>query len=224
MSEKGISLKELERKAYASFFQDGVWDLCFGIFLLSFGVGVAISRLPITWGYVVPDLHVITLSLYVLSMAVLVAGKRYITVPRLGRVRFGAARRRRLGSSVLVLLGSALLGAIVFLLVGGKGIPESWQSAVPSGLLLFAVNALVVFGLLAYFLDFRRLYGYGVLWALAFPASEAVAAHTALSRASAFLLTTGAFSAVMLITGLVLLLRFLRDYPLAAEPAMENNG
>jgi hypothetical protein len=219
-----LNLKELERKAYRSFFGDGIWDLSIGILLLALGVGAAIARLGITWGYVIPDLHVITLSLYVVSMAVLVVGKRYITVPRLGRVRFGAGRRRRLSSSALILLVSALLGAIVFLLVGGKGVPESWRNAVPTGLLLFAANALIVWGLLAYFLDFRRLYGYAVLWALAFPASEAVAAHTALSRASSFLLTVGAFAGVMLVTGIVLLIRFLRDYPIATEPAMENNG
>jgi len=219
-----ISLKELERKAYRHFFKDGIWDICLGVLLLAFGIGGTISRLGMTWGYVMPDLHAITLLLYVLSMAVLVVGKRYITVPRLGRVQFGAARRRRLSSSVLILLGSALLGLIVFLLLGGKGIPETWKSAVPTGRLLFAVNALVVFGLLAYFLDFRRLYGYAVLWALAFPASEAVAVHTALSRAGAFLLTVGAFSGVMLGTGVVLLLRFLRGYPSATEPAMDSNG
>lgn len=223
MSEK-VDLKELERRAYRSFFGDGIWDLSLGILLFALAVGVAISRVGITWGYIIPDLHVITLSLYVVSTALLVVGKKYITVPRMGRVRFGPARRRRLSSSALILLGSALLGAILFLLVGGEGIPESWRRAVPSGLLVFAVNALVVFGLLAYFLDFRRLYGYAVLWALSFPASEAVAAHTALSRASAFLLTVGGFSAVMLVTGMVLLIRFLRDYPIATEPAMENNG
>jgi hypothetical protein len=223
MSER-INLKELERRAYRSFFKDGIWDICFGIILLALGVGGAIARLGITWGYIIPDLHVITLSLYVVSMAVLVVGKKYITVPRLGAVRFGPARRARLSVSVLILAGSALLGLVVFLVFARDSIPAGWLSARVLGLLAFMVNCLVVFGLLAYFLDFRRLYGYAVLWALAFPASEVVTTHTALSPASAFLLTVGAFAGVMLVTGIVLLIRFLRDYPIATEPAMENNG
>jgi hypothetical protein len=157
-------------------------------------------------------------------MAVLVVGKKYITVPRLGAVRFGPARRARLSVSVLILAGSALLGLVVFLVFARDSIPAGWLSARVLGLLAFVVNCLVVFGLLAYFLDFRRLYGYAVLWALAFPASEVVTTHTALSPASAFLLTVGAFAGVMLVTGIVLLIRFLRDYPIATEPAMENNG
>jgi len=223
MSET-LSLKQLEQKAYRSFFKDGPWDISLGILLLALGVGAAISRLGITWGCVIPDLHAIVLSLYLVATAVLGVGKRYITVPRLGAVRFGPARKARLSASVLILAGSALFGLVLFLLLSDRLVPAGWLSGRVIGLLAFGLNAIIVFSLLAYFLDFSRLYGYAVLWALAFPASEAVAAHTALSHAGAFLLTIGAFSAVMLGIGVVLLIRFLRGYPVPAQPQSHHNA
>ncbi len=223
MSET-TDLKELERRAYRSFFKDGIWDICLGIMLLSLGVGGAISRAGIARGYIIPDLHAITLSLYLLSMAVLIGGKKYITVPRLGAVRFGPARRARLSASILILAGSALLGLVVFLLFARDSIPAGWLSARTLGLLAFVVNCLVVFSLLAYFLDFRRLYGYAVLWAMAFPAADAVAKYAELSRAVSFLVTVGALASIMLATGLVLLIRFLRDYPLPAQQSCNGNA
>jgi hypothetical protein len=223
MSET-LSLKQLEQKAYRSFFKDGLWDISLGALLLALGVGTAIARRGIAWGYVIPDLHAITLSLYVVATAVLVVGKRYITVPRLGAVRFGSARKARLSASSLILVGSALLGLVLFLLLSDRLVLVGWLSGRVIGLIVFGLNALIVFSLLAYFLDFGRLYGYAVLWALAFPASEAVATHTALSPAGAFLLTIGAFSAVMLGIGIVLLVRFLRDYPIPAERGIGSDG
>ena len=216
MSET-LSLKQLEQKAYRSFFKDGLWDISLGTLLLALAVGTAISRLGIT------DLHVITLSLYLVATAVLVVGKRYITVPRLGAVRFGSARKARLSVSALILVGSALFGLVLFLLFSDRLVP-GWLSGRMIGLIVFGLNALIVFSLLAHFLDFSRLYGYAVLWALAFPASEAVAAHTPLSGAFAFLFTIGGFSAVMLGIGIVLLVRFLRGYPIATQPAIGSDG
>jgi len=223
MSET-VSLKQLEQKAYRSFFKDGLWDISLGLLLLALAVGTAVARLGITWGYIIPDLHAITLSLYVVATAVLVVGKKYITVPRMGAVRFGSARKARLSVSVLILAGSALLALVLFLLLSDKLMPAGWLSGRTIGLLAFMVNCLVVFSLLAYFLDFRRLYGYAILWALAFPASDAVTTHTPLSGAGASLLTIGAFSAVMLGIGIVLLVRFVRDYPIPAEPAIGSDG
>ncbi len=223
MSET-ISLKDLERKAYRSFFKDGIWDIYLGILLLSLGVGGAISRAGIAWGYIIPDLHAVTLSLYLLSMAVLIAGKKYITVPRMGAVKFGPARRARLSVSILILAGSALFALVLFLVFARDTIPPAWLSGRALGLLAFVVNSLVVFSLLAYFLDFRRLYGYAVLWAMAFPAADAVTRYADLSRALSFLVTVGALASIMLAIGLVLLLRFLRDYPLPAQRSCSGNA
>jgi hypothetical protein len=223
MSET-LSLKQLERRAYRSFFKDGLWDISLGLLLLALGVGAALSRFGITWGHVIPDLHAIVLSLYLVATALLVVGKKYITVPRMGAVRFGPVRKARLSASVIILAGSALLGLVLFLLLANRLVPGDWFSGRMIGLLAFGLNAIIVFSLVAYFLDFSRLYAYAVLWALAFPASEAVATHTPLSGAFAFLFTIGAFSAVMLGIGIVLLIRFVRDYPIPAEPAIGSDG
>ena len=63
-----------------------------------------------------------------------------------------------------------------------------------------------------------------MLWAIAFPAAEAVAKYAELSRAVSFLVTVGALASIMLATGLVLLIRFLRDYPLPTRQSCNGNA
>ncbi len=212
MSET-IDLKELERRAYRSFFRDGLWDLYLGTILLALGVGVTISNAGVTWGYLFPDLHVVTLALYVVSMVILVGGKKLITVPRMGTARFAAPRRRRLGKSAVMLALGAAAGLVAFLVLANDQIPAAWRAWPTSGAILFSANALIVLGALAYFLDFSRLYTYAVLWALALPLSEGLVRYGGLSRIVAFMVGFCGLSGIMLVTGAVLLVRFLRTYP-----------
>ena len=74
----------------------------------------------------------------------------------------------------------------------------------------WAVNAMVVFSLLAHYLDCPRLYGYGVLFALPVPVDAAIKTFAGVN------LSPVAFAVpaiVMLAIGGVLLGSFLRRYP-----------
>jgi hypothetical protein len=42
MMSQSISLKELERKAFRSTFQDGLWDMYLGFLLLMMGMGLVL--------------------------------------------------------------------------------------------------------------------------------------------------------------------------------------
>ena len=211
MSET-ISLKGLERKAYRSFFQDGIWDIYLGLLLLTLGGGPALLTMGATlaWAAILP------LALCALAMTFFFAAKKFITIPRLGTVQFGPARTLRKKRTALVLAASALVGVLLLLarLTGLAHIPVF--GAFPLPIVVFAANCIIIFSLAAYYLDFSRLYAYGLLYAAAFPLAVVPNEH---GRVAANFLVAYALSAgPMILIGSVLLIRFLRDYPVPARP------
>ena len=100
-----LNLKEIERKAFRSTYQDGLWDIYQGGIVLSFtAFAGALSR---------PDQFdswqrfLIFVSGIALSYLAFWAGKKYITLPRIGQATFGPARQQRKRRL------STLLGGIV---------------------------------------------------------------------------------------------------------------
>ena len=208
-----INLRELERKAWSSVFQDGLWDIYLGLLLLAMAVQALLSDV----GFPESSGMAVLIGLEVLAMLVLWAGKKFITVPRIGRVKFGPKRKNRLSWVMVILFISVLVGAGVFLaaLALRSNRPE-WLNAALFLPAAWVVNAMVVFSLGAYFLDFSRLYLIGVMYALAVPLDIVFRQLTDIDLS---FIAFGAPAMVILIVGLVVFARFLREYPLLPEEA-----
>lgn len=196
------NLKQLERHAWRSTFEDGLWDLFLGTVL----IWVAASRL-------IP-IDAVSIVLMIALLAAFFAAKRVITLPRMGMVQFGSARKKkRVMTTALLSVSVALTGALAF--AAGSGATAAWISGNRTVVdALFAVWAYFVFALMAYWLDFPRLYLIGLVYALVFsnmlPIDDSVTA-----------LAGGVLVAV---PGIVQLIRFLRKYPLPAEAELHGNG
>ena len=188
MSER-IDLKEIERRAWTSYFQDGLWDIFMGILMLTVGIRTFTDNVWYT-------------LLILAAVLVPLVGKKFITVPRIGWVRFGPARIARTAKMTGVIIVS-VLATLAFLLLpySGLAFPRTWTSP------MMAVLIAVAFGLLAYYLDFGRLFAYGLLFAMSevlwgmFGRPIGPMAHTV-------------SGIVALIVGLVVLVRFLQRYPI----------
>ena len=202
---KNIDLKVLEKKAWRSVFQDGLWDIYLGIILMSFAVSAWLDKQPID-----DDLRMgIYIGVMVFGMIVLYAGKRFITMPRLGQVKFGAERQKRRNVVRLVLLISVLVGLLLRWLSaiffgGDRDVPSKWFFPA-----IWVLNMLIVFGLGAYFLEYERLYLIGFLYALVLPLDVFVKNVT--QRDLDVYIFSGA-GLIILFMGISYLLRFLRDY------------
>lgn len=200
MAYSRINLKEVERRAFRSTFEDGLWDFFLGAIFLGF----PLSALLDTFGLSETATILFVLGYNLLTVILFWLAKRFITMPRLGTAKFGRARIRRVTLSRLVLAASALLGVAVWLISSGSGV------SVDGVLILFAVNIVVVFGLMAYFLDFDRLYAYAGLWALSMPAGAFLQEHAGLGDATYLFFLTGGLAVVV---GVVLFVRFLKTHP-----------
>lgn len=205
-----INLKQLELKAWRSTFQDGLWDIYLGLLLLAMAVGALLSDL----GMAHLSTMIILSGIAVLALAVIWAGKRFITAPRMGLVKFGPEGKFRQKKTKWLFSLSVLFGAAIFVLtLVARNTQPEWLNP---GLFLggiYTANMLIVFSLGAYFLNFTRLYLIGVMYAIPVPLDIM---FNELSDIDITVIAIGAPAAVVLVIGTVLFVRFLRAYPLPA--------
>ena len=198
MSEM-IDLRDVERRAWTLYFQDGLWDIFFGLLFLGGGLRALTDNL---WFYL----------LVAAGVLVLILGKRWITLPRLGQINYGPQRQARL--NVVRLVGFAVMvytAVVLAMILSGadlSGIPVGW-------IFVFLVPG--VFIIMAYMMDFTRLYGYAIL----------IAAFMVISEMYSY--PTDAWAQIVaglvpLMVGIVLLVRFLRSYPVVDEEMLAKGG
>jgi len=211
-----IDLKGIERKAFRTTYEDGLWDIYLGLMLMSMAIFLARPESGFS-----PQNILLMLGCFTLAYLVFWAGKKYITLPRMGQVVFGPSRRRKKRTLIVVLsiLVLAHLG-IVLLSIFGRTEPESgarlsaWLGSNDSGQLLVAALGSFFVGpsmlLIAYFTDFARGYYIAILM------SMGVFLMLWLNKPLYPILLAG----LILIPGLVLFILFLKKYPIrgAEEP------
>ena len=210
-----INLKELERKAFRSTYQDGLWDIYFGIIIICMSFFLYRS----VTGYSPLNIFLMMASMGA-AYALFWAGKRFITLPRMGQVKFGEKRARR-KKTMMLILGAVVLIQIAFLgiqFIGwrnpefGATLNTFLQEKNAMDLAVATIGSLFVgpsMILIAYFIDFPRGYFIGVMMALAVFLSIYL-------NQLIYPIFIGILIAVL---GMVLLLSFLKKYPLHREKA-----
>jgi hypothetical protein len=208
-----LKLKEIERKAFRSTFQDGLWDVYLGLIVIC--MAVFMFRSDEGYG---PWNLLLMVAGFGLSFLVFWAGKKFITVPRMGQVSFGPLRKQKkttlaiiMGAVVLVQVGIVLftvggwlnadLAAKINSLLGEADLERMAVAAIGS---LFIGPSMI---LVAYFNDFPRGYYIAILMA------AAVFLMILLNQPVYAIL----IGALIILPGLVLFIRFLQKYPLPQQ-------
>ncbi|HNT74170.1 MAG TPA: hypothetical protein PKH77_04015 [Anaerolineae bacterium] len=205
-----LSLKEIERKAFRSTYQDGLWDIYYGLIVMC--MSIFVYRPP--KGYSPMNIILSTLMIS-LSYGLFWAGKKYITLPRMGQVRFGSMRKQKartlaivLGVFVLIQVGLVGLTTLGWLNPDAGAKLNTYLNERNSGLLVVAVIGALMVGpsiiVIAYFSDFPRGYYIAIMMALA------VFVMIYLNQPLYAIMIGG----LIILPGLVLFVRFLKTYPL----------
>lgn len=220
-----INLKEAERKAYRlGTSQDGLYDIFLGLFI------VLMSALPwldengmrTPWNVVLVEGIAFAILLGVLAI------KKWIIAPRIGQVKFGVERKKTLkrlaiGMGVIFILTVALFGMTVRAIYFGEpfvkgsigwGLPFDIVHTA-AGFFIFAI-----FGVVAYMKDYPRMYLYGVLFGLGY----VVSTNLQDISGNPFYWPQAVSGLLAVMIGLVIFVRFLQEYPLPTEPAMNEVG
>jgi len=215
-----LDLKALERKAFRSTYQDGLWDINLGLIV----IGMAIFVFRPEEGYSALNILGLMAACLVANL-IFWAGKKFITVPRLGQVRFGEIRKQKARTLAIIMAVFVLVqGGIVLLTALSWRNPELGAkilSVLNAGdmerLAVATVGSLFVgpsFILIAYFNDFLRGYYIAILMALA-------VFLMILFNQPIYPLVIGG---LIVAPGLVLLVQFLRQHPLPSQEVHHGNS
>lgn len=185
---QNIDLKKLEQKAWRSYSEDGFWGIFLGLLMLGTGIRTLTDNVWFT---------LVAIS----GIVILPVGKKFITVPRLGLVKFGQERKVKQKKAIVVTALSVVVTFVLLMIA----VPAFNLSRVATAPILGILVALV-FGLLAYYLDFRRLYIYGLLLAVSMALTEAF-------DSSLGPVVSACSGSIILLIGMVQLIKFVRTYP-----------
>ncbi len=183
---------EMEKKAWTTYFEDGLWDIFFAIMMLTMAFRTLTNIVWFT-------------PLMFVGVLFFIIGKKRITIPRLGHVKFNPKREvKRIKLFIIIFV--AVCSTFILLLLPILGIEPPREV----GSLFMAVFLMVIFGAMAYYLDFRRLYIYGLMFAI----TEIVWGRYGVPAGPYVALI---FGCMVLITGLILLASFIHKYQKPAE-------
>jgi hypothetical protein len=205
---KSIDLKELERKAWTSTFEDGLFDIYIGIMFFGISVGYLLGEIFSTiYNYLFLFL------ILGIGIVILAIGKRKITIPRMGFVKFGKTRKMRKVKIMTVLFLSVVLLMLIYAIMDASS--ASLKLSPPFSSLITGFFMIVPLCAIAYFLQFKRLYFYGILMGLT-PFLTDIFKYF-LNNVAAIILVFAIIDGFIIITGLTFLIRFVKRYPLSKD-------
>ena len=200
---KQNTLRDIEKKTYMSYHQDGLLDIVIGLYALAFGLGIVVDKiLDINFAVIYPGIMI------AIVLPIWIAAKRKITMPRIGYVNIGTKGTNKLFA---LFLGLAVAGLGVFFLFTmmtfQNGRPE-WIETIlfQYGMIWIGLGAAIIDSLFAYTMGLKRLYGYGLLTLALFVAGYILAVPF-----EYLLLLIGG---IIITNGAVLLVQFIHKYPL----------
>ena len=200
LSNQKINLKEIERKAYTSYHQDGVVDITIAFVTLIFSV-MMLGDMPWLGGII----GILAISLY--------AGfKKLLTVPRIGYVKFPQQRAQRM-TAIAVALGvlSFVAGTVALMQTMNQGTPDWLVFLIDNYMLAIGTSLAALFMFAGYAFKTKRIYAYALLTLVMF-----VAGHFIYFPLYYYLTALGS---IILACGLFLMIRFVSKYPKAIETA-----
>jgi hypothetical protein len=191
-------LKKLERRAFLTFFQDGLWDIFIGLFVLGWGLSMLMDT-----DYLI---GVWFLAFWFIALGL----KRWLTYPRIGYARLGQQKTRVVSRLVIILAVVALAGALMAVLVSSGSRPQWLMDYFP--MLFSGMLALIVAGIAVWLGAYRF-----VLHAAFILIAGAVHQWLGVKWPHTFI----AAGALSIIIGLYVLFRFLRRYPRASQEEID---
>lgn len=206
-----IDLEALEKKTWRTTLVDGIFEIYLGILHLSLTLGIVLNE-------VVPAPYdsIFSYSIIFIGLIFFLIAKKYISQPRLGKVKFGRARIVRKLKTIIILTINFLIVLIIYL-VGALN--PQFRLILPPylyGLIIGLLFVTLPLSFVAYFLQFTRLYIIALLFGIGFFLDE-LFALLLIPEPFDSLLAFGMISIAIISIGIVVFIRFLQKYPLPKE-------
>jgi len=207
-------LRDLERRTFRTVTDDGLWDVLIAGVLSMLAIAPLLSEsLGDLWSSAI--FVPILLATYLIIRAV----RRRVVIPRVGTVRFGDDRKRRLRRFSLAMLVVNVV-AVLLGLAAAMAVKRDWLDLGGGGIgypITLGIVILVAFSVGAHMTSIPRYYLYGLMLAVAPLVGEWLWRHD-LSSHHGYPIVFGAGAAIIFVTGLARFGAHLRAHPLPQDP------
>ena len=210
MTEK-IDLKKVEKQTYRFTFTDGLYDMTYGS-LLIFAAIAPILREILYPSYII--------FLILPASLILILGKRFITIPRIGIVKFNQNRtksRNKMGLLIAILFPITVV-MVVLTFLGVYNIKVGGY-IVPVGAGLFV---LILLSLVAYIMDYPHFYLYAISIGLGIPLAALL--KPIFGDPLHYIISFGISGTLIFIYGIITLIKFIKKYPIPKEEISDVKG
>jgi hypothetical protein len=198
-------LDSVESKAYRSFYKDGLMDIFFGLLLTGVGLNVLRLRLGMDTS------KYITYAVLLLIPAFILA-RYFITRRRLGYASFGERRKKRkILAFIIAIIIQLLFGFLLWTSLKEPADTAAIQLQKYLNPYTEFIIIVLVFSLIGYLIDYNKFYIIGFAAGTGLFLSHAFLNPT-VSRLTVYL-SFGIAGTFLTINGIILLIRFLRQYP-----------
>ena len=202
---KEVNLKEVERRAYMSYHQDGLMDIFAGLYVLGFGLGIFMQIIwDFSFGIILPAILITTV------LPIWIAAKRKITMPRVGYVNFGIRGANKLTAVFMGTMVAGLFAFFAFAFATSQNGSREWLDLiVQNGMLIVGFGSLAICALFGYTMGLKRLHAYGILAAFSLIIGQFLEIF--------FAYIILALGTTVVVVGIILLINFVKKYPLKGE-------
>lgn len=197
-----VNLKEVEKRTYISYHQDGLIDIFIGTYVLLFAAAIlGTNILDLSTWFVIPAIFP------ALMVPLWISIKKRVTVPRIGYVKFKASGANRMTA---LFLGLMVAGIGVFFVFGFSS-TQNWALTlrtviVSNSMVFIGIGGFIVASLFGYTVGLKRLYAYGLLALLLFTTLNFIVFP--------FEYILLAIGLAIIVWGSILLMQFIRKYPI----------
>jgi hypothetical protein len=194
-----MDLKQVEKKIFASYFNDGLWDVYGGLLLLGFGLGIITGQTMVLIGFILLAL----IPPFV---------RKPLVMSRLGNVRFSPERQQRtIRYKVLAwVIGSIalLVGVVLAGLYSAGSMPAGFDAWMRDYFFIFIGAMLaVIVSIAGYIINVSRFYFYALVVLGTFIAAALLRPEDM----EGIPITAG--GALILAIGILIFIRFLAQNP-----------
>ena len=193
----GINLRDIERRAYLSYHEDGLLDIMIGFGIILSGL-MLYAEMPWLIGAFVP-----------VFTPIYIQNKKKITVPRLGQVEFSNARntktKRTMFSLVIFNLLLFVAGLYAWFAMDMGGRPQWLIDILSNYMLLFGAFGAIISMVVGFLSDLKRFHIYGLINLIIFTIINNYTDHPAFGLVSIGL--------IVVLNGFKLLFSFMSKYP-----------
>jgi len=192
------NLAKIEKKIYASVFNDGTLDILGGLWFLGLGLSMLLEDL----GFGISE----ELMLYMVIPAFVVyfALIFFVTNPRKGVMKLTKKKQKSKTKLILIQMVWLILALIVGIYFSMQPINTGLSNDIFVSL-FWIIGSIILFSIAAFTLKIDRFYVYGLLIAIPFPFKKIF-----------FGISTSMFfvvSIIILFWGIVILIRFIKNTP-----------